>query len=162
MNDLAGRLAHRIQLTTDGHRAYVEAVENSFGGGIDYSMLVKMYGNGPGPGSKYSPGECIGCQTVAIVGQPKPWYVSTSHVERQNLTMRVQMRRFARMGERRRARHHRNPPQPADAAANAPQVIATRIPDGRSLAFKPSDGSAPRNGVCSAPRLSDSTCSSDQ
>jgi IS1 family transposase len=97
INDLAGRLSHRIQLTTDGHRAYLDAIENAFGSQIDYAMLVKLYGSDRESETRYSPAECIGCRAIPISGTPKYADISTSFVERQNLSMRMHMRRFTRL-----------------------------------------------------------------
>jgi IS1 family transposase len=95
MHDVASRLANRVQLTTDGHRVYLDAVDLAFGNEIDYAMLVKLYSSDRAEAEvRYSPAECIGCRSVRITGNPKQRHISTSFVERQNLTMRMQMRRF--------------------------------------------------------------------
>lgn len=97
VHDLASRLRYKVQLTTDSHRPYLQAVEDAFGGEIDYAMLHKVYGMPQDFETRYSPAQCIGCEMRRVSGDPDPLHISTSYIERQNWTVRTNMRRYTRL-----------------------------------------------------------------
>ena len=97
MSDLASRLDNRVQLTSDGHKVYADAVEHAFGGDVDYSMMIKVFGSDREHEVRYSPGRIIGMEVLRVTGSPDPKHISTSFAERQNWTVRTNMRRYTRL-----------------------------------------------------------------
>jgi IS1 family transposase len=97
LRDVESRLSNRVQLTTDGHKMYLTAVPDAFAEDIDFAQLVKIYGNNPEGATRYSPAQCLGTKRIDIIGSPDHEHISTSYVERQNLNMRMGMRRFTRL-----------------------------------------------------------------
>jgi IS1 family transposase len=108
VDDLASRLRNRVQITTDGHRPYIEAIENAFGLDVDYSILQKIYGAPQDNEMRYSPARCIGIEVREVSGNPDPKHISTSYIERQNWTVRTKMRRYTRLsnGFSRKLKNH--------------------------------------------------------